>query len=214
MKLINKLKLRWLDYRHSVINRRNKKRLTNYSPTLVCSNCTGGLLYHWLGLRFNSPFINLYLTDEDFVKALESWDEFMSYEIQEDKDTDKSYPVGVGYNDVKIHFMHYATFEEAKTKWDERKRRMSKDIDNYGFMLTNWRGDFSILERFDKLSFKNKIAFSYLPTPKVLKSVFYIKGYKKYRNTRNLFNTQDITGRRFIDQFDYVRFINGLASNY
>lgn len=140
MRLINKLKLRWRDYRHSVINRRNKKRLTNYSPTLVCSNCTGGLLYHWLGLRFNSPFINLYLTDDDFVKALESWNEFISYDIQEDKETDKSYPVGISYGNIKIHFMHYATFEEAKAKWNERCRRMGKDVNRYGFMLTNWGG--------------------------------------------------------------------------
>lgn len=83
-----------------------------------------------------------------------------------------------------------------------------------GLCLQIGGGDFTILERFDKLSFPNKVAFSYLPIPKELKSVFFIKRYKKYRSTRNLFNTQDITGRRFIDQFDYVRFINGLASNY
>lgn len=38
--------------------------------------------------------------------------------------------------------MHYATFEEAKTKWNERRRRMSKEAVNYGFMLTNWGGGF------------------------------------------------------------------------
>lgn len=65
------------------INRRNQKKLKNMKPCLVCSNCTGGFLYHWLGLRFNSPFINLYLTPEDFVTALESWSEFISSPIEE-----------------------------------------------------------------------------------------------------------------------------------
>lgn len=52
------------------IDNKNKKRLTNYYPTLVCSNCLGGFLYHWLGLQFRSPFINLYMTPEDFITAL------------------------------------------------------------------------------------------------------------------------------------------------
>ena len=34
------------------INRKNRNKLTNLSPSLVCSNCTGGFLYHWLRLRF------------------------------------------------------------------------------------------------------------------------------------------------------------------
>ena len=48
------------------INQRNRKRLTNSTPTIIASNCTGGFLYHWLDLGFKSPFINLYMTQEDF----------------------------------------------------------------------------------------------------------------------------------------------------
>ena len=29
------------------INRKNRSKLTNLSPSLVCSNCTGGFLYHF-----------------------------------------------------------------------------------------------------------------------------------------------------------------------
>lgn len=75
------------------INHKNRKRLQNLQPCLVCSNCTGGFLYHWLGLRFNSPFINLYLTPKDFIKVLENWDEFLKTPIQELK-TEYQYPVG------------------------------------------------------------------------------------------------------------------------
>ena len=109
--------------------------------------------------------------------------------------------------------MHYSNFEEAKQKWDERRMRLGDDINNYGIMLTNWAGDFAILERFENLPFPHKVAFTYLPVPSSLslKNVFYIRGYKKYHKSRNLFNTQDITGRRFIDQFDYVKFINELT---
>ena len=88
------------------INRKNRSKLTNLSPSLVCSNCTGGFLYHWLGLRFYSPFINLYMTNEDFLTALENWDLFIHSEIKEVKNSGFDYPVGEGLLGVKIHFVH------------------------------------------------------------------------------------------------------------
>lgn len=78
------------------INRKNKERLTNVSPTIVCSNCTGGFIYHWLGLRFRSPFINLFLWPKDFIIALENWDEFISSDIIE-VNIGVEYPVGQVY---------------------------------------------------------------------------------------------------------------------
>jgi len=201
---------KYLDFCHRHINAKNRKRLKNVSPTLICSNCTGGFIYHWLGLKFRSPFINLYLTDSDFVLALENWEQFISYDIYEDQASGKTYPVGIGYN-IKIHFMHYSSFEEAKTKWVERCRRINND--NIGFMLTNYGYDNSLLERFDKLPFKHKVVFTDTPYP-MIKSSFYLKGFSKpKRKGKNIYITQNIFGKRFIDQFDYVEFINNMNRN-
>ena len=120
------------------INENNRKRLTNTEPTLICSNCTGGMLYHWLGLKFRSPFINLYMTPEDFITALEHFDFFISGEITEVKESGKGYPVGRACDGTYIHFMHYSTFAEAITAWNRRKLRM--DMNNAGIMLANGGG--------------------------------------------------------------------------
>lgn len=193
------------------INVNNRKRLINASPTLVCSNCTGGFLYHWLGLRFNSPFINLFLWPKDFVCALENWEEFISSEITEVA-SNAYYPVGqiiTRGGVVHIHFMHYNSFNEAIIKWNERKARMEKDPDKIGFMLTNWEDDISILKRFSKLPFRNKIAF----TPGVnynIPCTYNLKGLEKIKTPKQVYYTQKFNGKRFIDQFDYIEFINGL----
>lgn len=122
--------------RQTQIDCKNRARLKNKDITLICSNCAGGIIYHWLGLKFNSPFINLYLTGEDYIKALENWNEFLNAEILEDTHNNMSYPVGIGYLGIKIHFMHYATFEEAIKKWNERKLRIN--FNNIAFMFTNY----------------------------------------------------------------------------
>ena len=120
------------------INTSNRTRLNNKDISLICSNCAGGIIYHWLRLKFNSPFINLYMTGEDYIKALENWQDFLNAEIVEDKSSDESYPVGIGYLGIKVHFLHYATFDEAIEKWNRRKARINPD--NIVFMYTNYAG--------------------------------------------------------------------------
>ena len=63
-------------YLQERINKKNRQRLKNTTPSLICNNCLGGFIYHWLGLKFNSPFINLYLEDNDFLLALENLEDF------------------------------------------------------------------------------------------------------------------------------------------
>lgn len=189
------------------INTKNKGRLTNHTPTLICSNCTGGFIYHWLGLRFNSPFINLFLTDVDFVNALKNFDAFLETRIVEDVESIYPYPVGIGYGGIKVHFMHYKTFDDAIAIWEKRKTRINRN--NMGVMLTNWGGAFSIIEDFEKLPFKHKVAFVNKKIPGT-KNTFFIKGKK---DMLNLHRTQHLNGKRFIDQFDYVSFINSLKED-
>lgn len=48
-----------------------KNNIKNKDFTIFSSNCTGGVLYHDLGLEFLSPTINLYMNCEDFIKFCE-----------------------------------------------------------------------------------------------------------------------------------------------
>ena len=96
--------------------------------------------------------------------------------------------------------MHYGSFAEAKEIWERRKGRI--DSNNMGVMLTNWGGEESVIRDFEKLPFKHKVAFVNKEIPDT-KRTFIIK-------KKNLHRTQYLNGRRFIDQFDYVAFINSL----
>ena len=66
-----------------------------------------------------------------------------------------------------------------------------------------------MLERFDKLPFKNKVAFVDKIYPQ-FKSTCYLSGFSKVKGVKNIYATQYLDGRRYIDQFDYVSFINQL----
>lgn len=64
-----------------------------------------------------------------------------------------------------------------------------------------------MLKRFDALPYEHKVVFVQKPV-KGIKSAFYLKNYDAGK--KNLYRTISITGRRCIDQFDYVGFINSL----
>lgn len=186
------------------INQRNRKRLTNSTPTIIASNCTGGFLYHWLGLEFKSPFINLYMTPEDFLTAMENFKEFINTPIREFENNDYDYPVGIGAYGTKIHFMHYPSFDNAVTTWNKRCKRIN--MHNICIIMSNFSGEkIDQLERFENLPFENKVVFTDRDFPEY-KSAFCLKGYDCKKG--NVYATQKINGKRYIDQFDYVSFFN------
>ena len=211
-KLINK----HIESCQSKINKRNRERLCNEKPTIICSNCLGGILYHWLGLEFRSPFINLFFKNEDFILLLENLEEFLATEIVEDKESKRNFPVGIGYKGIKVYFMHYKTFEEAIIKWNARKERMSRD--NLVVLFSNFEGDEKILERFQKLPFRNKLVFVE-EKYKNYDCTLCLSGYEKYKERHrknkgsipNIWHTKSyVTGERFIDEFDYVEYLNSI----
>ena len=197
-----------IKYRQNIINKRYRKKLHDTDFSLVCSNCFGGIFYHWLGMQFKSPFINLFLSNEDFIKALSHWNEFLAQPLIEDFHAGKSYPVGIGYDGIRVEFQHYTDFASANEKWEERKLRIIPD--KTIFMLTNWGGVKSVVEQFDSLPLKNKIIFTDKPFPEC-RSAVWLKGWQ-HNCGRNIWLTSSIFGNRYIDQFDLIGWINRLLS--
>ena len=210
-----------IEVRLNRIDRKNRKRLTNHTPTLICPSCIGGYLYHWLRLEFRSPFINLFMDNDDFLTAMENFDEFIENPITEDKSGLFGYPVGIGVHGERIHFLHYPDFATAIDVWNNRKQRI--DRSNMAVILSNlgcgiegrrtgaspeeiYNEETAMVERFNKLPFRNKLVFSdkKINLPNVICFKHY-KGFPKW----DLFQLDKRSFlKRYIDQFDYVDFIN------
>lgn len=203
---------KYIKYIQDKIDLSNRKRLKNPSPSLICSNCAGGYLYHFLRLKFYSPFINLYLTNSDFIYMMENWNHFISSPLVQDLDSNEPYPIGIGWGGIKIHFLHYHDWNEAILKWEERKKRI--DSNNIGFALTNLKDDNEeLVHRFAQIPIKNKIVFTNNPYPQYECAV-YIKGFQAEDIKKQLWSRiSKMRAKRLIDQFDYVSWINNLPHN-
>lgn len=110
------------------ISRRKQMRshLINTSPSFLCPNCIGGILFHDLAIQFRSPTVNLMMEQPDFVKFVLNAEYYLS--VQPDFYSKTRYECPCAhFGDITVHFTHYATAEEAATKWNERKSRIDWD---------------------------------------------------------------------------------------
>ena len=183
----------------------NRKKLINLNPTIISSDCNGSIILHDLGLKFRTPTINLFFSAKDFVKFVSNLDEYLShdYELIELK-TDYGYPVGL-LKDIKIHFVHYNSFKEAAFKWNSRKKRINWD--NIFLMMTDRNEcDYEDIKKFDSLPY-NKVIFTKQQYSDIKASV-YIKGFENFDSVGDLSRKKHILGKRYVDDFDYVSFLN------
>lgn len=69
------------------VNIKNKFDYNNQSDiSIIATNCIGGELYHILGLKFNSPFINISMKRSEFARMAELLPEYMDCDIRVQKD--------------------------------------------------------------------------------------------------------------------------------
>lgn len=154
-----------------------RRRLRNRTVSIISNNCWGGFMMKECGLPFNTPFVGLFMFDEDYVRMLESPEvlktplRFISraesrHEISEPKD----YPIGVIGDGLEIHFLHYKSEAEARSKWERRVGRI--DFDNLIVKFGDEDGPRpDLLERFDRLPYVCKVAFTARDYPEIRTAV-------------------------------------------
>lgn len=170
--LLQKSRNAKIKYRRHKECKARRKQLKYTDFTIISNNCWGGLVYQYFGLQYASPTIGLFMMDDDYIKFLENLDYYLSQplvfishaeskykeQLQRETTAKESYPIAL-LDDVEVHFMHYKSVKEAEVKWENRKRRINK---KHLLIKMSQRSsdDLTILERFEKLPFDNKICFT------------------------------------------------------
>lgn len=205
---MSQVKKRILHILQERINKKNRKRLISRADdrTIIANNCIGGFISHYLNLRFCSPTVNLYIHPSDYIKMLQDFDKYFDSAAPITQvETDKPFPVGDIYG-CKIWFMHYADFDSAVQKWRERCKRINKN--SLYIMMTDRDGcTIEDMKAFDALPYKNKVIFTCKEHPDIA-SAFCVGGYEGKPSVGQMQESMNITGKRYIDQFDYVSFLN------
>ncbi len=202
------------NFRVARYNKKISKKLKNANPSIISSNCIGGIIYHDLGLKFDSPTINLMFRPDEFLLFCENMEGFLKATPKEIQYDECRYPVGeLTYHDstIKLFFMHYKTFDEALVKWEERKQRI-----DFGNIFIIWEiasehgPDKELLDRFLNLKYKNKVLITGERCSSNDESIFKVKLYdEKYFSGKILtYTRKGFSKKRYLNDFDFVEFLN------
>lgn len=186
-----------------------RKRLENENFTIISQNCIGGVLYHDLGEKFNSPTINLSFTFPNFVRFVGNLESNISKPLvfsHWSSDPNNKYPV-CKIEDIYINFIHYKTFDDCVESWNKRKKRI-----NYSnlFVMCTDREDCSeeLLEQFSKLPYK-KVCFVSSRESISNDWMVHVPGYEIQGEVGDLTRYGDLMGRRIFEKyFDCVTWLN------
>ena len=118
------------------------------------------------------------------------------------------YPVGI-LDDIRVDFVHYQSFDEAVEKWNSKLGRIN--LDNAFYVMTERDGcTHDDLIAFDELPYKNKVVFVSRPMPEISCS-FDDPSFPVTGGQLDVLSNyvSKLSGRRYLDVFDYVSFFNG-----
>lgn len=162
-------------------------------------------MVHDLGLRHQSPFVNLYLSAHDYIKYLKNITYYNNLGLVK-LNTEANYPMGV-LGDLIIHFLHYKNFNEAKSKWNERVKRINLNS-LYLIFVERDGATYKDLQEFDRLPYKNKIALTHREYFDI-KCSFCIKGFEKDDEVGLIYDWKGPNSvKKLYDQFDFVCWLN------
>lgn len=188
---LRKLGLRlYIKYICPIRFRKEKKRLINKDFTIVSDNCWGARVYQEHGLPYCTPFVDLFIYSEDYLKLVKDLKGYLGQELVFVKNSryigEVNYPLAL-LGDVEVHFLHYSTEREALEKWTRRVQRVN--YNNLFFKMNDSDGATrSLLYEFDRLPLENKIIF----TAKAYPDLKHAVQLKSLSHQNEILNGQDM----------------------
>ena len=148
------------------------RKLQRSKLSIFSMSCFGGIISNFLGLPFRSPFINISLKEDEYIKFLRSPRVYMDENLVFFKKGFEAnlrieFPIYL-LGDIFLYMNHYPNFDEALKKWYERKQR----INWYNLFVIGYTENPEILEQFDELPYGKKVCF--VPFKSDLDSAFYV----------------------------------------
>lgn len=200
--------IRIMKFPRRCYHKQKAKRNRNHAPTIICNNCTAGVMLHDLGLKFNTPTINLDIRNQkEFLYFVENLEDLKDCPIEELSFEKYHLPAGVIIHNghtIDIVFTHYKTFEIGVEKWHERMKRIN--MDNLFVIFEAPEIEKEILERFSRIKYRKCV----LSKQEQLKYDFYygFDMYKDWKPGKFLQYKSVFSLKRYLDDFDYISFLN------
>lgn len=134
--------------------------------SILSNYCLGGMIYKKLGLKMNSPTIDMYCSGKQYLEFLERYEYYMSCEMQEFEwenyvdgmqSREAFYLKGILGNRIIWNFNHSLSIENTIAQWNKRKMRFN--YSNVAAIMTIQCDEDAI--QFEHLKIEKKLGIYY-----------------------------------------------------
>lgn len=192
----------------NTIGKINNARIKNKDISIISNNCFGGIFCRNNNLKYLSPTCGMFFIGREYIKFIYNMKYYLEQELCFINILDSNYSdylKKIQYKgligklgDLEICFLHYKNEDEAREKWNRRKKRINFDKIVYKFNDQNMC-TYEDLKKFDEFEAKNKICFTAKKYNEF--NTIQIEKYKKYE-----YVLDDI--KSYKKYFDMYKFIN------
>ena len=146
----------------SFVNSLVDSRLDFNNLSLISNNCWGYEIFKNSDIKYNTPFVGLFVYPNDYLKLLQNPKFYLEYPLKIEDFVFSDYPIA-RIHDIDIHFLHYDSNYDALSKWNRRRLRLLNFIDTSGFdqvivkFCNRDNPTKKQVEDFQSLSYKRKI---------------------------------------------------------
>lgn len=215
MGIKNRLAAKTWTLRSNLYSKHLRRKLKNHDFSLITNNCVGGVICHNLNMPFRSPTVNLWMTSNEFLRFVNDLPYYLNCPVEEIHEEGISYPIGLlrrGEETVRLYFMHYDSFAQAVEKWSARAKRVDFNhlyiILDYPAHSSSPEQQAQIKETFDTLPYLHKVMLT-KPDGVHGQGIVNMEVYNKdYTPGLILTRKGDYSVKRYLDDFDYVSFLN------
>ena len=197
---------------------RNDPRYDGIEPfTVISNNCWGAAAYGLINQPYRTPFVNLFLKPECYLKLLADWRRVVAAPLTfvdkskyaSNKNGNDSqypgYPIGLLDGEIELHFLHYKSERDAHDTWTRRVDRIVNDDGRVFVKFCDHDAPTrEQLRQFDELPLANKVCF-YTDSSLHLKCGTYLPGYELDRRVPDGWQLFSICQGRF----DAMRWFSG-----
>jgi uncharacterized protein (DUF1919 family) len=141
--------------------------------TIISNNCWGAHIYQAMRIEYKSPFVGLFIPPTSYLHLLRRFDYYIRSNLTFTNESSSAsinlwrdragldYPIGLLDGQVELHFQHYTSENEARSKWRRRCRRVNPDPLRWFFKFDDREGATAEdLGEFCGLPLTNKVCFT------------------------------------------------------
>ena len=166
--------------------------------SIISRTCLGGMLSRTLGLEYLSPFRNMRIGEEDYIKLLYNFEEYMKYDLTYSGDqlfnaVDQIYYPVMNLNDIKIAFPHTRRASKAILDWNERKQKINRS----NLFVMNSTERENIAKQFSEIPFEHKACFTNFRSN--IPNTIFLPHCRPWRNLQDEVHLWVCNGLLFVD---------------